>query len=88
MKASPPWGGRFRRPASLFKKNVTIITSVDPSFERGFPLGMQWVAEQRVDVEKLITHRYGVDDCQTAFETFRDKADGALKVIVDFKNGR
>lgn len=74
-------GVRWR---DLFKKNITVHTSVDPDFRRDFPLAMQWIGEGRLDVANLITHRYPLKEIQTAFETFRDRTDGALKVLVEF----
>ena len=68
----------------LFVKNISVHTSVNPDFERDFPLAMQWVSEGRIDVHPILTHRYEVAKIQDAFETFRDKTDGALKVLLDF----
>ncbi len=68
----------------LFWKNLSLITSVGPDFQRDFPLAMQWIAEQRIDVQPLITHRYSVGDIQTAFDTFANRRDGAVKVLVEF----
>lgn len=68
----------------LFLKNIAIYTTVNPDFERDFPLAMQWISEGRIDVEPIITHTFPLDQIQTAFETFRDRVDGALKVQVDF----
>ncbi len=68
----------------LFFKNITVHTSVDPDFKRDFPLAMRWIGEGRIDVSKVITHRYKLDQIQTAFETFRDRKDGAIKVLVEF----
>ena len=33
---------------------------------------------------RLITHRFPFTDVQRAFETYRDRRDGALKVVLDF----
>jgi threonine dehydrogenase-like Zn-dependent dehydrogenase len=68
----------------LFWKNISIATSVGPDFTRDFPLAMQWIAENRVDVSSLITHRFAVADIQTAFDTFAERRHGAIKVLVDF----
>jgi threonine dehydrogenase-like Zn-dependent dehydrogenase len=68
----------------LFFKNITLHTSVNPDFRRDFPLAMRWIGEGRIDVSKIITHRYPVSQIQTAFETFRDRKEGALKVLVEF----
>jgi threonine dehydrogenase-like Zn-dependent dehydrogenase len=67
-----------------FIRNVTIHTSVNPDFERDFPLAMRWLAEGRIDLSPLVTHRYALCDIQTAFETFRDRKDGAQKVVIEF----
>jgi threonine dehydrogenase-like Zn-dependent dehydrogenase len=67
-----------------FIRNVTIHTSVNPDFDRDFPLAMRWLAEGRIDLDPLVTHRYALRDIQTAFETFRDRKDGAQKVVIEF----
>ncbi|MFK7818401.1 MAG: zinc-binding dehydrogenase [Planctomycetaceae bacterium] len=65
-------------------KNLTILTSVHPDFEMDFPLAMQWIAERRVDLTPLLTHRFDLNNIQQAFDTFRDRKDGAQKVLVEF----
>jgi threonine dehydrogenase-like Zn-dependent dehydrogenase len=65
-------------------KNLSITTSLHPDFERTFPLAMQWIAEGRVNLAPLITHRFPLRDIQVAYETFRDRIDGAQKVLVEF----
>ena len=74
-------GVRWR---DLFVKNLTVHTSVNPDFDVDFPLAMQWIAERRIDVRSFVTHRFPLSELQRAFETFRDHADGALKVVVEF----
>ena len=68
----------------LFFKNISVHTTVNPDFARDFPLAMRWIGEGRIDLSPLITHRFPLRDIQKAFETFRDKTDGALKVMVKF----
>lgn len=69
-------------------KNLSIMTSLHPDFERTFPLAMQWIAEGRVNLAPLITHRFPLRDIQVAYETFRDRIDGAQKVLVEFPSWR
>ncbi len=69
-------------------KNLTISTSLHPDFERTFPLAMQWIAEGRVNLAPILTHRFPLSELQTAFETFRDRIDGAQKVLVVFPSWR
>ncbi|MEE3369919.1 MAG: zinc-binding dehydrogenase [Planctomycetota bacterium] len=68
----------------MLVKNLSVHTSIHPDFERDFPLAMQWIGEGRVDLTNLITHRYPVAEIQKAFETFGQRVEGALKVLVDF----
>ncbi len=69
---------------SLFWKNINVRTTVGPSFERDFPLAMQWVAEKRIDVNPIVTHHYGFDKIQEAFDLFYNHQDGALKVFINY----
>lgn len=69
---------------ALFRKNITVYTSVDPDFTRDFPLAMRWIADGRIDLRPLLTHRFALKDIQTAYETFHERRDGALKVLVEF----
>ena len=72
------------RLRDLVFKNITIHSSINPDFSRDFPLAMQWLAEGRIDVIPIITHRFPLVDIQQAFELFRDRRDGVIKVIVEF----
>jgi threonine dehydrogenase-like Zn-dependent dehydrogenase len=69
---------------NLWVKNICVHTSVNPDFARDFPLAMRWINEGRVNVSPIITHRYRLEEIQTAFDTFRHRRDGALKVFIDF----
>jgi threonine dehydrogenase-like Zn-dependent dehydrogenase len=80
----PPQIVNGLRWRDLFYKNVTVLTSVNPDFRRDFPLAMRWIEEGRIDMAPIITHRFPLVQLQEAFETFRDRKDGAIKVIVEF----
>lgn len=71
-----------------FVRNVTVHTTVNPDFSRDFPLAMRWLAEGRMDLGPLVTHTYPLREIQTAFETFRDRKDGAQKVVLEFPAGQ
>lgn len=77
-----PTNGVLLKDAML--KNLRIHTSLHPDFERTFPLAMQWLAEGRVDLSLLLTHRFPLAQIQQAFDLFRDRRDGAIKVLVEF----
>lgn len=68
----------------LWRNNLTVYTSVEPDFVRDFPLAMRWIAEGRVDVSPIITHRFPLEKIQEAYEVFLHRKDGALKVLVEF----
>lgn len=68
----------------LFFKSITVHTSVNPDFRRDFPLAMQWIRDGRINVAPIITHTFPLSRLQEAFELFRDRRDGAIKVIVNF----
>ena len=68
----------------LLFKNITVHTSINPVFERDFPLAMQWLSEGRIDVTPIITHRFPLAEIQQAFDLFRDRKDGVIKAIVEF----
>jgi len=84
----PPERVESLRWKELFYKNITVHTSVDPDFTRDFPLAMRWICEGRMDLSALLTHRFKLADIQQAFETFRDRKDGAQKVLVEFPRAR
>ena len=65
-------------------RNLTILTSMHPGFERDFPIAMRWIQEGRVDLSPLITHRFKLAQAQAAFDLFRDRRDGAQKVLLEF----
>ncbi|WP_339731830.1 zinc-binding dehydrogenase [uncultured Gimesia sp.] len=68
----------------LLFKNITVHTSINPDFNLDFPLAMQWLSEGRIDVTPIITHRFSLAEIQQAFELFRDRREGVIKVIVEF----
>lgn len=68
----------------LLFKNITVHTSINPDFERDFPLAMKWLSEGRIDVAPIITHRFPLAEIQQAFDLFQNRTDGVLKVIVEF----
>jgi threonine dehydrogenase-like Zn-dependent dehydrogenase len=84
----PPETIDAMRWKDLFYKNITVHTSVDPDFTRDFPLAMRWIGEGRIDLSALVTHRFPLKEIQTAFDTFRDRKDGAQKVLVEFPRAR
>ncbi|WP_327068621.1 zinc-dependent alcohol dehydrogenase family protein [Kitasatospora sp. NBC_01302] len=65
----------------LWIRDVTITTGlVDTS---STPLLLDMLAAGRLDVSRLVTHRFGLDEMQEAYDVFADAgANGALKVAL------
>jgi threonine dehydrogenase-like Zn-dependent dehydrogenase len=69
---------------SAFRKSLTIHTSVPADLRASVEIAMRLIRQGRIDPLGLITHRFPFADVQGAFETYRDRRDGALKVMIDF----
>jgi threonine dehydrogenase-like Zn-dependent dehydrogenase len=68
----------------LFFNEGQIITSVGPNVPVDFPIAVDMIAQGRLDVTPLITHRFPFHRAQEAFETFAGRRDGAIKVLLEF----
>ncbi len=51
-------------------------------YANAYLTALDMVASGRVDVTPIVTHHFELQDVVTAFETARDGADGAIKVMV------
>ena len=68
----------------FFYKNVTLHNSVGAFYEKDFVAASELIAAGTIDVKPLLTHTFKLDQVQEAYETFVDRADGAMKVLLDF----
>jgi threonine dehydrogenase-like Zn-dependent dehydrogenase len=68
----------------LFSREAQIITSVGPNAPVDFPIAVDMIAQGRLDVSPLITHRFPFHRAQAAFETFAERRGGAIKVLLEF----
>lgn len=68
----------------LFYKNASLHHSVGAYFEKDFVEAARMIADGEVDVKPLLTHVFKLDHVQKAYETYVDRSDGALKVLLDF----
>jgi threonine dehydrogenase-like Zn-dependent dehydrogenase len=69
---------------SAVRKSLTIHTSVPDDLRPFVTIAQRMIARGRIDRSRLITHRFPFAQIQQAFETYRDRRDGALKVLIDF----
>ncbi len=65
----------------LWIRDVTITTGLVDTHST--PLLLDMLAAGRLDVSGLVTHRFGLDEMQDAYDVFADAGDtGALKVAL------
>jgi threonine dehydrogenase-like Zn-dependent dehydrogenase len=69
---------------TAFRKRLTIKLTTPSDLRPFVQLAWRSIRHDRIDMSRLITHRYPLADIQSAFETYRDRRDGALKVMIDF----
>jgi threonine dehydrogenase-like Zn-dependent dehydrogenase len=64
------------------------VSTVNPALSgrwskgRRLALAVEWL--DRIAPEQFITHRFGLPDCQNAFELAADRNAGALQVIFEY----
>ena len=65
----------------LWIKNLTITTGLVDTYSTPTLIGL--VASHQLDTSPMITHRFGLDEFETAYDVFGNAADtGALKVLL------
>jgi threonine dehydrogenase-like Zn-dependent dehydrogenase len=80
-----PHQARYELPFwKLFSREGQIITSVGPNVPVDFPIAVDMIAQGRLEVSPLITHRFPFHRAQEAFETFAERRNGAIKVLLEF----
>lgn len=78
--------GVFEKPATLnvmqiIKKELRIIGSWTCAFS--FPAAIDLVAEKKIDLKHLITHRYPLADAPRAFADAGVYADNRIKTVIN-----
>lgn len=71
----------FRADEDLLTREIDVL----PSFlsAGGFEPAIRLLTRGGFPFDALVTHRFGLEDVTTAFETVRARAEGALKVVLD-----
>jgi alcohol dehydrogenase len=59
-----------------------IITTLCPGGKERMRRLMEVIASGRVDTRPLVTHRFKLDDIETAYDVFANQRDGVLKVAI------
>lgn len=60
----------------------TIVTTLCPGGKERMRRLMAVIASGRIDLKPLVTHRFKLDDIESAYELFANQRDGVLKVAV------
>jgi len=68
----------------LFRKELKLLGSVGPEVQIDFPPAVDLVANGKIDVSHIISHRMPLDDIQKGFEMADQKRDGAIKILLEF----
>ena len=59
-----------------------IVTTLCPGGKERMRRLMAVIAARRVDLEAMVTHRFKLDEIETAYELFGHQRDGVLKVAI------
>jgi alcohol dehydrogenase len=60
----------------------TIVTTLCPGGKERMRRLLAVIEGGRVDLEPLVTHRYDLDDIESAYDLFANQRDGVLKVAI------
>jgi L-iditol 2-dehydrogenase len=63
----------------LYEKELVGVRATAGGMRRAMPL----VSDGRIRVNELHTHTFPLDEFRTAIDTFNERRDGALKVIIE-----
>ena len=67
----------------IMAKTLTVF-GVGGNGGRGqYERSLELVRSGRIDLEPVVTHRFGLDDVEQAFATASSRTDGAIKVLVE-----
>lgn len=59
-----------------------IISSLCPGGKERMRRLMNVIASERIDFGPLVTHRFGLDQIEEAYELFANQSDGVLKIAI------
>jgi alcohol dehydrogenase len=79
------YSGDLRIPLDAFVAGLgdhTIVTSLCPGGKERMRRLMSVIESGQVDLEAMVTHRFKLDEIETAYELFANQRDGVLKVAI------
>jgi threonine dehydrogenase-like Zn-dependent dehydrogenase len=79
------YSGKLVAPYEAFHAGLgdqRIVTTLCPGGKERMRRLMAMVANRRVDLSPLVTHRFAMDDIAEAYELFAAQRDGVMKVAI------
>ncbi|HEX6458623.1 MAG TPA: alcohol dehydrogenase catalytic domain-containing protein [Thermoleophilaceae bacterium] len=84
------YGGKIEVPVESFVYGIgdkQILTTLCPGGKERMRKLMELVRHGKLDVTPLLTHSYGLEDIEEAYDLFGNQRDGVLKIALH-PNGR
>ena len=79
------YSGKLVAPYEAFYAGLgdqKIVTTLCPGGKERMRRLMEMIAQRRVDLSPLVTHRFALDNIAEAFDLFSHQRDGVLKVAL------
>lgn len=79
------YSGKLTMPVEAIAAGLgdhKIVTSLCPGGKERMRRLINIVESGRVDLRPLVTHHFGLDDIETAYELFSHQRDGVLKIAI------
>jgi alcohol dehydrogenase len=79
------YGGKLEVPVEPFVYGIgdkRILTTLCPGGKERMRTLMDLVRHGRIDLSKLITHRFPLDEIEEAYDLFANQRDGVVKVVI------
>lgn len=79
------YSGDLRIPLGAFAAGLgdhTIVTTLCPGGKERMRRLMEVIDSGRLDTRLLVTHRFGLDEVEKAYDLFAHQRDGVLKVAI------
>jgi alcohol dehydrogenase len=79
------YSGKLQAPYEAIHAGLgdqRIVTTLCPGGKERMRRLMEMVANGRVDLSPLVTHRFALDDIEEAFDLFSRQGDGVMKVAL------
>lgn len=67
----------------FFNREIKLTGSLGPDVQSEFPIAVNLIADGKINIPQLISHRLSLDDIQKAFEMVAERKDGAIKVLMN-----